>query len=301
MLGMFQESVMTNRTRLGILGLTMAVAVIPASAQFAGSASPAAALDLSGNWAPLFDEDQPERIPGPELVNYSGLPITDGARMWAESWDASRLTVPEHQCQVHVAPYIYRGPLNLRIWVEKDPQSQQVVAIKQYISTYEQTRTIWMDGRPHPSPNAAHTWMGFSTGKWEGNILTVYTTHIKQGWHRRNGIPSSDKITLVEHFIRHDTHLTHVSVVTDPVYLTEPLIKSEDYLLSSNSGGNWLWPCEYVEELPNSDLTKVPSFMPGENPFEHEFADKYKIPVDAALGGAETMYPEYTRKMKAAK
>jgi hypothetical protein len=157
-----------------------------------------------------------------------------------------------------------------------------------------------MDGRPHPPAYAAHTWMGFSTGKWEGNILTVYTTHLKQGWHRRNGIPSSDKITLVEHFIRHDNHLTHVSVVTDPVYLTEPLIKSEDYVLNNNSGGNWLWPCEYVEELPNADLSKVPNFLPGENPFTHEFADKYHIPVDAALGGAETMYPDYQKKLKAA-
>jgi hypothetical protein len=55
-----------------------------------------------------------------------------------------------------------------------------------------------------------------------------------------------------------------------------------------------------VEELPNADLTKVPSFMPGENPFEHEFADRWHIPVDAALGGAETMYPDYMKKLKAA-
>ena len=81
--------------------------------------------------------------------------------------------------------------------------------------------------------------MGFSTGKWEGNILTVTTTHIKQGWHRRNGLPSSDRITLVEHFIRHDDHLTHVTVVTDPDYLTEPLIKSQDFTLTSERGGNW--------------------------------------------------------------
>jgi hypothetical protein len=30
-----------------------------------------------------------------------------------------------------------------------------------------------MDGRAHPSNAAPHTWMGFSTGKWDGNILTV--------------------------------------------------------------------------------------------------------------------------------
>ena len=79
----------------------------------------AQSVDLAGIWQPRFHEDQPERLAGPELGDYLGLPITDGARRFAESWDPSRLTVPEHQCQVHIAPYIYRGPLNLRIWEER--------------------------------------------------------------------------------------------------------------------------------------------------------------------------------------
>ncbi len=133
-----------------------------------GEFVPDVGFDLSGNWNPLLHEDFLERIPGPELVNYTGLPITEGSRLWGESWNSSRLTLPEHQCQVHVSPYIYRGPLQMRFWDEKDPQSQKIIAIKNYISTYEQTRTIWMDGRPHPPAWAAHTWMGFSTGKWEG-------------------------------------------------------------------------------------------------------------------------------------
>ena len=284
--------------RLGLWVFATALVAVPGWTQTTGSFTPIGALDLSGNWAPLFQEDQPERIPGPELVNYAGLPITEGARLWAESWDASRLTLPEHQCQVHVAPYIYRGPLNLRVWSEKDPQSQQVVAIKQYISTYEQTRTIWMDGRPHPSLNAAHTWMGFSTGKWEGGILTVYTTHIKQGWIRRDGLPESDQATLIEHFIRHDNHLTHVSIVTDPVYLTEPLIKTQDFLLNMQEGQNWLYPCEYVEEVSGRPKGAVPNYLPGQNPFLHEYADRYHLPLEAVLGGAETMYPEYQLKLK---
>jgi hypothetical protein len=274
---------------------------LPALAQFAGSVNPAPGVDLSGNWAPVMHEDQPERGPGPELVNYLGIPITDGAREWALSWDASRLTLPEHQCQVHVAPYIYRGPLNVHIWEERDPQSQKLIAIKQYISTYEQWRTIWMDGRPHPPAAAAHTWMGFSTGKWDGNILTVYTTHLKQGWLRRNGLPESDEATLVEHYIRHGERMTHVSIVTDPVYLAEPLIKTQDFNLQVQAGQNWLYPCEYVEEVAGRPRGAVPSYLPGQNPFVHEFADKFKIPVEAALGGPETMYPEYQKKLQAAK
>ena len=276
---------------LALLGLS-------ASAQTAGAFIASPGVDLSGNWAPVIHEDFGERIPGPELANYAGLPITDGARLFAESWDASRLTLPEHQCQAHVAPYIYRGPLNLRVWEEKDPQSQRVIAIHQYISTYEQNRTIWMDGRPNPPAGAAHTWMGFSTGKWEGNILSVYTTHIKEGWVRRNGLPESDEATLSEHFIRHGNIMTHVSIATDPVYLTEPLIKTQDFNLVSQEGQNWLYPCTYVEELSNRKRGAVPNYLPGENPFLHEWADQYHIPLAAAMGGAETMYPEYQQKMK---
>ena len=284
-----------NRLRV-VTGLLLLS--IPGLAQTTGTILPAPGLDLAGNWAPVIHEDQPERIPGPELVNYLGLPITEGARLFALSWDASRLTLPEHQCQVHVAPYIYRGPLNLRIWEEKDPQSQKVIAIKNYISTYEQTRTIWMDGRPHPSANAPHTWMGFSTGKWEGDVLTVYTTHIKQGWVRRDGLPESDQATLSEHFIRHGDILTHVSIVTDPVYLTEPLIKTQDFRSQVQAGQNWLYPCEYVEEVAGRPKGEVQHYLPGKNPFLHEFADKFKIPVETALGGAATMYPEYRTNAK---
>jgi cyclase len=290
---------MDRISRLGRLALGLALAGLSAFAQSAGAINVAPGLDLSGNWAPAIHEDFPERIPGPELVNYLGLPIMEGARMFAESWDASRLTLPEHQCQVHVAPYIYRGPLNLHIWEEKDAQSQRVIAIKNYISTYEQTRTIWMDDRPHPSQWAAHTWMGFSTGKWEGNMLTVYTTHIKQGWLRRNGLPESDQATLIEHFIRHGEILTHVSIVTDPVYLTEPLIKTQNFNLIVQEGQNWLFPCDYVVEVANRPRGAVPHYLPGANPFLTEFADQYKIPREAALGGAETMYPEYLSQSKA--
>jgi hypothetical protein len=42
----------------------------------------------------------------------------------------------------------------------------------------------------------------------------------------------------------------------------------------------------------------VPNFLPGENPFVAEFAKKFGLPLAATLGGAQTMYPEFQRKMK---
>ena len=64
-------------------------------------------------------------------------------------------------------------------------------------------RAIYMDGRARPSAYAQHSWQGFSTGEWDGDMLKVTTTHLKEGWLRRNGVPRSEKATLIEHFIRH--------------------------------------------------------------------------------------------------
>jgi len=265
-------------------------------------ASASAQSDMSGVWQSRsaganYFEDQAERGPGPELRDYLGLPISDAARQFADSWDPSRITLPEEQCRVHVSPYIYRGPLNLRIWEEKDPKTQNLIAIKHYISTYEQTRTIWMDGRPHPGPNAPHTWMGFSTGHYEGDMLVIETTHLKQGWLRRNGLPMSDQAKMTEYLVRRDNLLTHIFILTDPVYLTEPLIKSEEFwhaprLLLER---NWLWVCYPVVEIANRPAGDVPAYMPGEHPFKSEFAQRHGVPEIATRGGAETMYPEFQK------
>jgi hypothetical protein len=247
---------------------------------------------------PRFHEDQPDRIPGVGLGDYTGLPINDAARLRAESWDASRLTLQEHQCRVHVSPYIYIGPLVLRIWEERDPESQQVVAIRNYIQTYEQWRTIWMDGRPHPPENAPHTWMGFSTGKWNGHILTVTTTHLKTGWVRRNGVPMSDRAVMTEHFTRYGDHLMYVMILEDPAYLEEPLTRTVDFVQDTNFQGNLLYPCTYVEEVTTREKGEVPHYLPGENPFLRETTGRQGIPEEAARGGAHTLYPEFRSKLK---
>jgi hypothetical protein len=253
-----------------------------------------AQIDFTGVWAPnIGDEDNPERLGGPSLVEYVGLPINDYARQWALAWSPGRLSLPEHQCQVHVVHYIHRGPMQMRIWEERDPVTHTLIAIHEYVNTYEQKRTIWMDGRGHPGPNAPHTWMGFSTGVFEGDMLTVTTTHIKQGWFRRDGVPSSDEATTIEHFVRHGNQLVHISVTEDPVYLDEPLVKSEDFNLVANPNNfTPFWPCEYIEE-GGFERGVVQHFLPGQNPYLTEYAADHDLPLDATLGGAKTMYPEY--------
>ena len=281
------------RSRLVVLLSLLVATLWMSSAAFAQ-------LDLTGLWTPPrpYDEDEPERGPGPSLVEFVGLPINDQARQWGLAYRPGRLSLPEHQCQVHVVEYIHRGPLQMKIWEERDPVTHQLIAIREAISTYEQQRTIWMDGRTHPSEYSAHTWMGFSTGVWDGNMLTVTTTHIKQGWQRRENIPASDEATLIEHYVRHGNMLMHISVVEDPVYLAEPLVKSQEFILNPDPNTfNPFWPCDSVEE-GERPRGEVPSYLPGDNPWVAEYAASHDLPQEATLGGPETIYSEYRIRLK---
>jgi glyoxylase-like metal-dependent hydrolase (beta-lactamase superfamily II) len=254
-----------------------------------------AQFDFTGEWAPRYHEDQPERIPGPALGDYLGLPINDAGRLRADSWDASIQTLPERQCIPHPSTYSFRGPANLRVSREVDPVTQDIVAYEIYGTFGRATRVIWMDGRPHPPDNAAHTWAGFSTGKWEGRMLTVETDHIKAGYIRRNGVIHSDLATMREHFIREGDILTIVTIVQDPVYLTEPFIRTTDFVLdpTQKEGAT---PCDVTIETVRPK-GEVPHHLPGGNTFLNEFAEAYHLPPVAARGGPQTMYPEYQAKL----
>jgi hypothetical protein len=260
--------------------------VLPAFAQ----------VDFTGEWAPLYHEDGPERLPGPELGDYTELPINAAARMAADTYDADRISVvPEYQCRPHGGDYSMRGLGNLRIWREIDPISEKLVAFHTHLLAWDSERTVWMDGRPHPPDWAPHTWQGFSTGVWDGNMLTITTTHLKTNYMRRNGVPRSDKAVFTEHWTRHGDYLTVVTVIEDPVYLTEPLVRSDNWYVDPGQNIG-VFGCEYAPEVPRPEGT-VPYHLPGKNPYLKEFADWYGLPYEATRGGAETMYPEYQKKI----
>jgi hypothetical protein len=252
--------------------------------------------DPTGYWDNRFHEDEPERIPGPEIGDYLGLPIDGDARLRGDTWDATLLELPENQCRPHPSDYAWRGPALLRIWQEVDRNTQQVIAYHTHISWQAPEQTIWMDGRPHPPDFAPHTWQGFSTGKWEGDILAIVTDHLKEGWIRRNGIPRSDVSTVSTHLLRHGDYLTVAVVIYDPIYLAAPFIRTTDFVYSPQMHMD-PYPCEPVDEVDRPQGV-VPNHLPGANPFLNEFPAAYGIPPEAARGGAETMYPEYIKKME---
>jgi hypothetical protein len=272
------------------------LALIVAASLLVASTPARAQLNLVGYWDPIFHEDFEERVPGPAMGDYLGLPISAAARLRAESWDASILSLPEHQCKPHPSTYGFRGVGTLRIWEDRDPDTQQLVKLHTHIAWQAQHREVWMDGRPHPPAYAQHSWQGFSTGRWEGNVLVVTTTHLKAGWIRRNGLPLSDRTTMTDRFIRHGDLLTHVYIIEDPVYLTEPLIKTNGFQLNP-AGTMDPYPCDVVNEVELAE-GYVPHFLPGKNPFLTEFAETHGLPFEATQGGAQTALPEYAEALQ---
>ncbi len=260
-----------------------------------------AEIDLAGNWDNRWHEDYIEIAPGPDVVDYLGLPINDESRAKALSYSASVLSLPERQCLYYTPEYLVGSPIRIKIRAEADPVTGKTVAWKISGTVDRSPLTIWMDGRPHPSPNAPHTFAGFTTGEWEGDTLTTFTTHMKAGYLRRNGVPLSDQATLTEHIFRHGDTLTIVGLTEDPVYLTEPFILTRTWRLDP-SVQITPTPSPCTPEVEVARLSggegAVPHYLPDRNPFTDEVTKMYRIPAEAVLGGAETMYPEFRKKLK---
>jgi glyoxylase-like metal-dependent hydrolase (beta-lactamase superfamily II) len=256
--------------------------------------------DLAGNWAALYHEDQPHRIPGPDLGDYTGIPLSDAGRLKADSWDASILTLREHQAKPHPSTYSLRGPANIRITRVFDPATQQTIGYELFGTFGQATRVIWLDGRAHPPEHGAHTWAGFSTGRWDGDALEVTTSHLKAGWLQRNGVAHSDKATMTERFIRHGNHLMVVTIVDDPIYLDEPFIRTTNWILNPDQEVRRT-QFDVVDEVAVRRRGEVPHHLPGSAEATRkltEFASKYKLPADATRGVAATLYPGGTRVIK---
>ncbi len=280
-------------------GRNAAFCIAVCSLALLASRAALAQLDPTGDWSPRFDEDRKERIAGPEIGEHLGIPLNAAGEMKTESWDAALMELPENQCRAHGSDYGWRGPSNLRIWKEVDKASQQVIAYHTHLSAYGAEQTIWMDGRPHPPDYARHTWAGFSTGKWDGDTLVITTTHLKENWFGLNGVPRSDLATASVHLMRHGNYLTVAVITYDPVYLSEPLIRTTDFVYNPQQQMA-PWPCESVNETDRA-VGVVPHHLPGANPFLDEFPAKNGIPREAARGGAETIYPEYMERLKTMK
>jgi hypothetical protein len=255
-------------------------------------------VDLAGQWASRNHEDNQDKGFGPPLVQYWGIPINAAARNRALSYQVNILSVPERQCLDYGPQYRISGTPSMKIWGDYDPITGKPIAWHMSAFLDLPQVTIWVDGRPHPPPRALHTFAGFMTGKWVGDTLVVDVSNVKESYFRRNGVPASDKTTMTWYLSRHNDMLSLSAIIEDPVYLTEPyavskIFKEEPTLLI----GTTTVPCVPADELPELNNHSIPQYEPGQNPNLNGMLELYGVPTAAALGGAETMYPEYQQTL----
>jgi hypothetical protein len=92
-------------------------------------------------------------------------------------------------------------------------------------------RQIFLDGRPLPKdPNP--TWLGYSVGRWDGDVLVVNTA----GFNDRNVIPGggpySSTLHVIERFQRKDFgHLDIQFAIDDPKIYKKPWSFTRHYHL----------------------------------------------------------------------
>jgi hypothetical protein len=258
-----------------------------------------AQIELTGSYAPRLHEDYMERGPGSDLGDYSGVPLSDDGRAKALLYTSNQPSTLERQCLAQSIGVFQYRPRGIKIYPKMDDADHLIA----WIIGGDNLRgemTIWMDGRPHPSPNAQHTEGGFTTGKWEGDTLTAKTTHVKTAWIRRGvGLPGSDRSTFTFYITRNENLLTITSIQEDPYYLTEPHVVSRVWEMDPRGDQGQEGICVTANEIPRlEDTDIVPHYLPGQNPEADFMTRTYNLPREAAMGYAESLYPEYRKKIK---
>lgn len=271
-----------------------------ACAMLATAGPVCAQVELSGAYAPRMYEDYIERGPGSFMGDFTGMPLTDDGRAKALLYTSNLPSTYERQCLAQSAGVFQYRPRGIQMIKELDESGSKVVAWVIGGDNLRGEIRIWMDGRPHPSPNAQHTEGGFGTGKWEGDTLTARVTHVKTAWIRRGvGIPGSDRSTFTIHITRHDDLLTITTIQEDPFYLTEPHVVSRVWQFDPRGDQTQEGICVTANEIPRlEDTGIVPHYLPGQNPEADFMPRTYNVPKEAAMGYAVTLYPEYRKKIK---
>lgn len=256
-----------------------------------------AGVDLSGMWTALVLEDWYDRYPGPGLGDYVGIPLNAAGRQKAETWDASSLSQLERQAQPHPAQYSFRTAGSRLSFDRIDDPTGRLIGYRTRGVYGGADRTIWLDGREHPSAHLGlHTWNGFSTGVWENGVLIVTTTHMKYGFYRRNGVPASPYAVMTEYWFRNGEYLTMLNHIVDPIYLEEPLVQSQNWIWNPPQTKRPVILAEPVEEV-SMGRGWVPHWPLGTQ--HSELAERLGLAIEATGGGSVTLYPEYRDTLRA--
>src|SRR6202047_3145208 len=179
-------------------------------------AVPALSHDLSGVWMQYPRNDLPGGL-GMDAVNEKFRPPFTS---WAQAaFDApSPLIGPRAVPGKENDPVLRcnpTGPPRLLTLPNPFEIVQIPGRVLMFFEEYHVWRTIWTDGRSLPK-NPTPSWLGYSVGKWEGDIFVVDTIGFNDKvWADPFGNPRSEQMHLAERYRRLDHNTLELAVTID--------------------------------------------------------------------------------------
>jgi hypothetical protein len=244
------------------------------------TAKSAAPIDLTGYWVSVISEDWRHRMMTPRKGDYESVPLNpEGVRV-ADAWDLAKDNQAGLQCKTFGVGGIMRQPGRLHLTWQDDN------TLKMEFDAGTQTRLLYFDKTKQPA--GEKTWQGHSIAEWEGpgrgqrgaprgndpprdpggggqglrggpappssiyegGSLKVVTTHFREGYLRKNGVPYSENASITEYIHRLPQHpngddwLLVVTVIDDPKYLTQPFYTSTQFKLERDGSKFNSTPCK---------------------------------------------------------
>ena len=205
--------------------------------------------DLSGVWEPVktYSRDLAEDLVSPEVP----------FQPWARALAAARADGsqsrddPPASCLPQGIPRLGGAPAPWKI-VQTD---DLVVVLYEAFTLWRQ---IFLDGR-RLARDVNPTWLGYSTGTWDGDTLVVETRGFNgKAWLDQVGKPSTQELHVVERYTRRDFGNMEIEItIDDPGAYTEPWTVRQHARLLTDS--------ELLEFICNENNRDLPH-LPGESP-----------------------------------
>jgi hypothetical protein len=181
--------------------------------------------DLSGIWEPnanryvrdIAADIKPEDVPFQPWAKALFEQRADGSHSRED---------PDANCLPQGVPKINAAPAPWKI-----VQNPRLIVI--VYEAFNLWRQIFTDGR-ELGRDVNPTWMGYSTGKWDGDMLVVDTRGFNgKAWLDQLGRPSTDALHVIERFRRRDYgHMEIQVTIDDPKAYTKPwTVTQEVHLL----------------------------------------------------------------------
>jgi hypothetical protein len=212
----------------------------------------AALIDLTGQWVSVVTEDWRFRMVMPPRGDYPGVFLTPAGEAIASAWDPANDEAEGNQCKSYGAAAIMRVPGRLRIsWADE-------WTLRIETDAGRQTRLLHfgpVEDPPEP------TWQGVSRAEWVPHTagpgdplpprnasLKVVTTHMKEGYLRKNGVPYSASAVMTEYFDLlqepdGSQWLVVKSILDDPTYFATTPITSSNFRKQNDRSGWDPQPC----------------------------------------------------------